>query len=166
MDMKERIALPARYFLFLDLEAVFFLAVEARLAAGFFALGLAFAFGFVLVDFLGLAAGLAFFTGFAAFFAAGACFFLAGDFAGSAFAIVFTGAGSARLMVEAGSVLMAGAEVEDVPDVEGAGMAGLGVSAAGPVEPAAIASCQPGVNISSRSREIGLARPQRGQWAS
>jgi hypothetical protein len=43
------------------------------------------------------------------------------------------------------------------------GMAGLPpVMAAG----ALIASSQPGVNISSRSREMAFARPQRGQRAS
>ncbi len=92
-----------------------------------------------------LAAGLAL---RAAFFAAGLCFFLAG----------------ARLTAalgRAGSGIEGAGEVGIV--VEGmAGLAGMPGVVAGIL----MASSQPGVNISSRSREMALARPQRGHRAS
>jgi hypothetical protein len=107
-----------------------------------------------------LAGRLAFVDFFAAFFAAGlalraavllaagACFFLAG----------------ARFTVAMG---LAGAAIEGVAVmgivVEGmAGFAGMAGVAAGIL----IASSQPGVNISRRSREMAFARPHRGHLAS
>ncbi len=80
----------------------------------------------------------------AAFLAAEACFFLAGA--------RFTGAA------------MGAAGMLPVPGIVGVveGMAGLAGAAAGIL----IASSHPGVNISSRSREMALARPQRGHLAS
>jgi hypothetical protein len=108
---------------------------------------------FLVVFFAGRLALLVFLAAFlaagfpfrAAFRAAEACFFRAGAF--------FTAA------MGAAGAGMAGAGIDGVL---GAGMAGFAIPAAG----ALIASSQPGVNISSRSREIALARPQRGHRAS
>ncbi len=108
---------------------------------------------FLAAFFAGRRALLTFFVAFlaaglplrAAFLAAEACFLLAG-----AFLAGVMGAAAAGI---------AGAGVEGML---GAGMAGLAGAAAGIL----IASSHPGVNISRRSREIALARPQRGHRAS
>jgi hypothetical protein len=105
-----------------------------------------------LVDFLATFLAAFFGVGLvlrAAFFAAGACFRLAGAGAFTAGAGVDT----------------AGIEEEGIEGPEAGGMTGL----AGPIGAGAgvlIASSQPGVNISSRSREMAFARPQRGHRAS
>jgi hypothetical protein len=99
------------------------------------------------VDFFAafFAAGLAFRAAF--LLAAGACFFLVG--ARFTAATGLTGAG------------IAGVAVMAVVDGT-AGLAGMAGVAAGIL----IASSQPGVNISNRSREMAFARPQRGHRAS
>jgi hypothetical protein len=86
----------------------------------------------------------------AAFLAAGACFRLEG----AAFGVA---AGTGEDALAGTAITGAG-----IPGVGMVGLGGVIVAAAG----ALIASSQPGVNISRRSREIALARPQRGQRAS
>jgi hypothetical protein len=86
----------------------------------------------------------------ATFLAVGACFRLAGAFGAAAGAAGLAGAG-----IMGDGMLAAGV----------AGLGGVIPGAAG-IAGALIASSQPGVNISRRSREIALARPQRGQRAS
>jgi hypothetical protein len=150
----------ADYLFFFAFALVVFLAFD--LAADFF--GLAFA----AVFFLGLAAvflttvlrfGAAATFFLAAFLAAGACLRRVGV-AGS---VLIMGAGA--VLGSALSIVGAGVEEKD-PDEDGAGGIAAEEPAAAPMAGALIAVSQPGVNISSRSRETGFARPQRGQCAS
>jgi hypothetical protein len=142
---------------------------------------------FLTADFLGLAFAADFFgLAFAAvfFFGLGAAFFTATLRFGAAvaFRAAFLAAVECLFRVgAAGSFFMAGAGVffgstlsifgAGVDEKEDAGAAGM-VEAAdiepptAPMAGALMAASQPGVNISRRSRETGLARPQRGQWAS
>jgi hypothetical protein len=85
----------------------------------------------------------------AAFFAAGLWRLRAGAAFFGAATLFPVAAGAMGAMVDAAMLGMAG-------------FSGVIGAAAG----ALMASSQPGVNISSRSREIALARPQRGQRAS
>ena len=140
-------------FLAFDLEADFF---AFDFAANFLGLAFAEVFFFGLAAVFFLAAVFRFGAAFrVAFFAAEACFFRVGA-AGS----FIMGAG----VVLGSAIPIIGAGVEEEEDGAG-GMAGV-VPAAAPMAGALIAVSQPGVNISSRSRETGFARPQRGQWAS
>jgi hypothetical protein len=106
--------------------------------------------GLALVDFLAaflealLGAGLVLRE---AFFAAGACFRRAG---------AFTAGVGAEL---------AGIKEDGMDGPVAGGMTGL-AGAMGPAAGVFIASSQPGVNISSRSREMAFARPHRGHRAS
>jgi hypothetical protein len=146
-----------------DERVYLFFALAFDLAAGFLDLtevflGLAFAAGFFLTTvFFLAAAGLrlgAAAVFLVAFLAAVACLRLAGALAGSFFM-----AGAGAVLGSTFPIIGAGVE-------EGA----TGIEAAAPTAaPAAgslMAVSQPGVNISRRSRETGLARPQRWQWAS
>ena len=85
----------------------------------------------------------------AAFLAAALCLRRAGA--------AFLGAATAAAAIGIAGIGVDGAGMDGI-----AGLAGVMGAAAG----ALIASSQPGVNISSRSRYIALARPQRGQRAS
>ena len=126
-------------------------------------------------DFLGLALAAVFFLGLAVFFlttvlrfgaavtfraaflAAGACFRRVGA-AGSIFII-----GAGADFGSALSIIGAGVEETD-PGADGAeDIADEEPAAAPAMAGVLIAVSQPGVNISSRSRDTGFARPQRGQ---
>ncbi len=145
--------------------------LDVFLTADFF--GLAFA-----ADFLGLAFAAVFFFGLAAAFLTATLRFGAAVAFRAAFLAAVTclfreGAAGFFFMAEAGvffgsTLSIIGAGVEEK---EGAGAAGT-VEAAdmelptAPITGTLIAASHPGVNISRRSRETGLARPQRGQCAS
>src|SRR5512143_3097090 len=118
---------------------------------------------------------VAFFFGLAAVFFLVAAF-LAGAFFAVAFLAAFLAAGAwrlragvVRLALAAGTAGGSSMGTGDgvavfgccIPD-EDAAPAATGIAIAGSL----MASSQPGVNISRRSREMALARPQRGQCAS
>jgi hypothetical protein len=150
-----------------DERAYLFFALAFDLAAGFLDLtevflGLALAAGFFLTTVFFLAdAGLrlgAAAVFLVAFLAAVACLRLAGALAGSFF---MAGAGA----VFGSTFPIIGEGVEEKEEDGAAGIEAVALTAA-PAAGSLMAVSQPGVNISRRSRETGLARPQRGQWAS
>jgi hypothetical protein len=142
-----------------DERGYLFFALAFDLAAGFLDLtevffGFAFAAGFFLTTVFFLAAAGLRLGAAAVFLAAVACLRLAGALAGSFF---MAGAGA----VFGSKLPIIGEGVE-----EGAAGMEAGAPTAAPAAGSLMAVSQPGVNISRRSRETGLARPQRGQWAS